>query len=604
MYAAIWLFALAAIIGVGAYFAMLTGFMPYDDEGALMLSVKQYLGGMRIYEDVFSVYGPVYYFYNFLVRMVTFTPVTHEVTRISSLFPWLASSLLGSWISWRLTQSLVFAAAGLTLVSMAAVFFRSQPGHPQELTLLLLIAFVACPLLDFTRFRAASMILLGGLASALFLVKVNIGIFIAAALALALAARLPRTRMGRTAQYAAGAACLLLPAALMWRRLDTLWVRTYCLLVTASILACVICLLSKRHFRDSDCFSFRDIALAICGWTALAAATLAILTVQKVSASAISESLMLLPSRVFARNWFFSPGLSPLCAIWALAGIGLALVAVRNPTPVAWRRLVLFKAGFTVIALLLTCMQRDLLVFVTPFCWLVMIPQDRRNDEAQGFPRALLGISAVVQTLYGFPVYGSQGGFVQCLLLTVVAVCAGDTANWLTAHNTRTAWLMERHRALAATLLVVIAVANLAISINWYRKYRALPALDLPGAWLIHVERDQKEVLESLSRNIHRSCDVFESLPGLPSLNFWTERQPVTGLNSDAWTLYFSRQQQDRIIKALASHQQACAVYNPRLAAFWNPNHEDLSSLPLVRYLRDEFKPLMAAGEYQLFIRR
>ena len=61
---AFWLLLFTTIAGVTSYLAMFTGFSAYDDEGALMITVKQYLSGRTIYVDVFSFYGPVYYLYN------------------------------------------------------------------------------------------------------------------------------------------------------------------------------------------------------------------------------------------------------------------------------------------------------------------------------------------------------------------------------------------------------------------------------------------------------------------------------------------------------------------------------------------------------------
>ena len=126
-----WLLVLTALAGVGAYLKMFTGFSLHDDEGALMLSVKQYLGGMKIYQEVFSIYGPVYYLYSALIRTLTATPVTHDITRMSSLFPWLGCALLCAWITLRLTGSLLLSATTHLLVSLDMVFFRAEPGHPQ-----------------------------------------------------------------------------------------------------------------------------------------------------------------------------------------------------------------------------------------------------------------------------------------------------------------------------------------------------------------------------------------------------------------------------------------------------------------------------------------
>ena len=79
---------------------------------------------------------------------------------------------------------------------------------------------------------------------------------------------------------------------------------------------------------------------------------------------------------------------------------------------------------------------------------------------------------------------------------------------------------------------------------------------------------------------------------------------PLTGLNWGAWTLVFSNDQQTRIIQALSSHPRACIIYNPVLASAYNPGgHMDIESLPLVQYIRHEFKPVIASGEYRLLIR-
>src|ERR1051326_2207285 len=179
-----WLLLLAALAGAAAYYKMLTGRTPFDDEGTLMLTVQETLAGKKLYQEVLSIYGPLYYGYNFVARTLTGTSVTHDVTRLSSIFPWLACSILSSIIILRLTKSLVFAAVGVYLLCKALEFFQGEPGHTHEITLVLLCILLACPLSR--RLTARPWLLtaaLGCLAGVLLLVKVNVGIFALAALA-------------------------------------------------------------------------------------------------------------------------------------------------------------------------------------------------------------------------------------------------------------------------------------------------------------------------------------------------------------------------------------------------------------------------------------
>ena len=142
-----------------------------------MLSVKQYLGGLKLYDQVWSGYGPIYYFYNWLLRSITATPVTHDVVRMSSLLPWLLTSLVCAWIVLRLTTSLVLASVAHFLTLYSLKFFANEPGHPQEICILLLVCLVASGELVELRWRFLGEILLGALPAALLLTKVNLGIF-------------------------------------------------------------------------------------------------------------------------------------------------------------------------------------------------------------------------------------------------------------------------------------------------------------------------------------------------------------------------------------------------------------------------------------------
>jgi hypothetical protein len=595
---AFWLLLLTTIAGVTAYLAMFTGFSAYDDEGALMITVKQYLSGRTIYVDVFSFYGPVYYLYNWLLHTLTGTPVTHDVVRITSLVLCLAGALICAWIVLRLTGSLVMAAvAHLFTSTVITALSRSEPGHPQELVLLLLLVFASFPLwADISIHRSLLTISLGALAAALLLIKINVGALAMATLALTIAAQLPPGRLSWIVGIAAYAGCILLPAVLMKSHFEYAWARLYCWLAMSSIAAAGTCVMRLRITSPQT--RGRDGWLVGAGFSLALAGTLAIMWAQGVSPATLWSSLVLVANRIFLQShgWFIQPPLPAAGAIWALAGLSTAVyVALRQPVPgsESWRRLFLCKTAFSFGAMILVPLgMRDyLLTYVTPFVWLVLFNPSDQTREAQAFPRAFLCVLTVVQTIYAFPVAGSQLNLIHVLLFTLVAVCAGDSLVWL------------KWRRLSQVSLVGVAALYLLLCVNRYNHYVHSAPLDLPGAWRVHVTADQKRDFQWLVRNIRQSCDGFEGLPGMPSLNFWTGIYPLTGQNMDNWMASFTDSQQKTVIAALEPHARACIVYNPALIKFWGTKAELLESLPLAKYIRENFRTVVSSGDYYLMMR-
>ena len=141
----------------------------------MMVTVKQYLGGTKLYNQISVPYGRVYYFYNWALRTLSATALTHDVVRMSSLLPWLVTGFVSAWIVFRFTGSLVLSSVAHLLVFLTLFsFFQNEPGHPQELCILLLVCLVASGVLaSMPRWRLLGLILLGALTAALVLVKVH-----------------------------------------------------------------------------------------------------------------------------------------------------------------------------------------------------------------------------------------------------------------------------------------------------------------------------------------------------------------------------------------------------------------------------------------------
>jgi len=146
LYAAAWFLVLTALAGIAAYYWIFSGFGFWDDEGSLLVSVRQFLAGVKLYGQ-FPDYGPVYYFYQWLLHAVSGTPATHDSFRTGALISWLLTALVCAWIVLRLTQSLLLASVTHIFSFWALSFLRNSPGHPQELCILLTVALVASGIL-------------------------------------------------------------------------------------------------------------------------------------------------------------------------------------------------------------------------------------------------------------------------------------------------------------------------------------------------------------------------------------------------------------------------------------------------------------------------
>ena len=287
-----------------------------------MLSVKQYIAGLRLYDQVWSGYGPVYYFYNAIIRSITSTPVTHDVTRISSLLPWLATSLACAWIVLKFTNSLVLASCAHLLTTYSLQFFAKEPGHPQEICILLLVCLVTSGGLAGPRAGTLGKILLGALPAALLLIKVNIGIFAIVGVGLALSYHLRSSRLSKALFACFLGASVFLPFVLMRHQMSDPAARVYCCLVTGAIIGvCVVMLCTERKIE----FEVKGCAIVIISFVLTFAAVVLIVLGQGSSVHAMLYSLLLLHLRVSVRGlWYFPISLTAIWIPWALCGPAVA----------------------------------------------------------------------------------------------------------------------------------------------------------------------------------------------------------------------------------------------------------------------------------------
>lgn len=619
----LWFVILSVLSGVAAYYRMFTEFNFYDDEGTMILLVKQYLGGMTLYGRIGNTYGPVYYFYNWAVRTLSRTPVTHDTVRMSSLIPWLLTALVSAWIVFLLTDSLLLASATHLLTCLTlSTFFHNEPGHPQELCILLLVCLAASGIAaSIPRWRLPGIILLGVLPAALLLVKINIGTFAFLAVSLALLLYSPKTMLSRLASIAVGAACVVLPVDLMKTRLDDHGARLYVVLVTVSVMSALLILFRvprKPYFRFRDSWTaFAFFAITLVG-------IILVMKLHGVSMYVLLKALVLDSLRfVNQRPWYVAIPLSGRWLVWSMVSLAAAVLFSRRAgqkfrTEYNLLYLKLALALLTIVALFLRVPPFGLassefahlpglftfippsFALVPPFCWLVLYGRPENDIDSYAFPRTLLCMLTILQTLYAFPIAGSQLGFIQVMPIIVIMICLGDCLPLLRKRFPIISPSILR--VASSMLLLCLALSYIAIAMSKRERYNMLPALQLPGAGRIHLPPKQARNYEWLVQNLDDHCDIFVGLPELPSLHIWSRKDPLYGLENADWMISASDEEQIAAAATLSQHPNACAIYNPDIVSFWNRTNQDFSSLPLVHYLNENFKVVGTTGQYSFLV--
>jgi hypothetical protein len=581
-----------------------------------MMTVRQYLNGARLYQEIYSGYGPVYYFYNSLLRSVTGIAVNHNAVRITSAAVVVVCSLVCAWMVLRLTKSLAAASVTHLLVFRALVFFGNEPGHPQELCMLLLLCLAASGMLWTPRTRLLALAAAGVLAAALVLIKINIGIFAILAVALAVLFQMPRGPFWRSMKWAAGAGAMLLPFALMRTHLNDPAAQAYCFVITASVAAMIAGVVAgAAAIADAHPLSLRECLAAAAGFAITFALVLLALAWQGVPMAATLNMLVLDHIRINVNQgyWYTAVELGRIWIAWALAGLGASVMVSRALLRRDWsvyRMLAPVQILFGASGLLISLFApRLLLGFVTPFCWLLLC-HEADAPQRQTHARILLCATTVLQTLYAYPIAGSQTYFLRVLLILVPVILLFDGLNCLPRTGRLALEVRRFARPASAATLAVCALAYPLLAYRAKLLYASLTPLNMPGAERVHLEKGEARDYRWLVDNLRQHCDTFIGLPGIPSLYFWTgkplpglvHRSPGT-LNYDNWMYTFSPEQQQAIADDLSQHPNACAVYHPSGVDFWNRGKLDVRGWPLANYILTEFKTIGRTGDYQFMIR-
>jgi hypothetical protein len=594
-----------------AYVAMFSLFQPYDDEGYLLLSVKGHLAGHALYEEVFSQYGPFYYLFNSALFRVLGLDVSHDAGRLITLALWLLAAFVGGLAVALLTRSLLLGVAGQILFYAALSTLGNEPMHPGGL-LGFLVAAIALVMAMAPRAPRLSCVLLGALAGAIMLVKVNVGAFVLVSLVATLFLVAPPFARFLPLRVLAAAALIGTPFVVLARDLGAAWAASYATLVGLSALALVIVTFRSPLDRVEG---HRALLWLVVGLAGVVVFVAAVTMATGTSLGALVDGAFLRPIR--QPEAFSLPFAMPVWApVAATAGVVAACLAVwrtRRSAP-SLRSVILaavgrITAGFLIWIALGTVghVPGSPLSLALPLAWIIAVPPRSGGAGLTPLVRCSLAALAILLGLHAYPVAGSQMAWSGMLLIPVGAICIADGWSVLRAR----ADAVEVWRRVVAHAFVVAA---LLVFIAWLLLWSILPSVrngllaydqgvqpELPGASRLRIAPPQAHTYERLAEILRNRCSTFLSIPGLNSLYLFSGAEPPTYLNATAWMYLFDAPMQARVVKRSEPIEGLCTVRSPALLDFWRQGRP-VPPGPLVDFVSGDLQRVERVDVYAVFV--
>jgi len=582
------------LVLAGAYFPRfydhVTG---YDDEGALLATLRRFLDHGSLYDHTHGSYGPFYYsVVGGIFRLTGQSPTQFTGRIVVVVFTTLSVMLFAAAV-WRVTRSITVSvlcevATFLVLLPVAGL----QPLHPGSL-IVLLLAVICYSLASWVMARQTRyLVFVGVAAGGLLMSKINVGLFAAAALVVAFVTG--NRRYPLWFRIAVGAGAVLLPFAITSQRLYQGLTAEFAVLVSFSMLASLVPLVA-------DEIAIPPGALLVIG-EAIAATILVSCIWPLLNGSS--------PTRV-VRGVFLQPlgqaehlefpvhtDFSWLPMVVTLIGL-FAVVARRQGRlwtdgPPAW----LTQAALPVTGLLVL----GLGLYGGPAAWLPAIVLLPAIAWLADYPRKIrlalrfLVPLAILQMLHAYPVAGSQKawGLVTMCVPCLIAVGAG--LQRLSAWRSATTWT----RAIAVgALCVLVAVTVSQWPVKAWHDYRAATPLDLPGARLIRVKEPIAQKLQGLTKAVRKHCDTFYSTPGFDILYFYAQLPEPTGQLASWPGVLNIREQRDvayQLRTLERNGSRVCIVRNEHTYKSWTQS--SYANGPLGKAVAPFRRPVARVHEY------
>lgn len=598
---------LSALAGALLYFCYLEQFQvftEFDDEGYVLLTLRQFMHGLPLYDNLFTQYGPFHFVLRSFFHLITFSGVTHDTTRLISIAIRTLASISCVYFFFAATRHALMAILLYVHFIVFFVAIVNEPGHPQETVLLLLCLALWTVSLATGRLPQRHAFLIGGLiGGALLLTKINVGVFFClSCLSIPLCAT-PKSRWDGAVRLLLAGSVLTIPFLIM-RRHAFSGAFSYFSLATVSmflVLAANLQLGGKLQFKRAWA------GLYLLGMAIIMAITLIPVFLTGTTIRGLVTGLVVNPAK-FSSQYVNLPQV-PIAGIvttLAMAALGITYLFSNTllglSTAQTQKVVAAMKIGFGLYGAYLTLQgPAAILTFIPGALWLLPAGlDDRKYAPRSKIVRLFLMNLAVFQILQAYPVAGSQAIWATFpLLLTCYFLLHDGWASFAETHELRPGLPWMGRIAVVAAVSVAMLLLFCDNLPDLIRGFRLSSRLMLPGASMLHIAAPLKARYEYLTSNIRAHCDALVTMPGLESLNVWSGVASPTGWNATAWVVLIDNEKQQAVVEKLRQSSRPCAVACEACLKWWL-REQDISGEPLVRYIRSELVPFTSVGGFEL----
>lgn len=595
---------LGTVLLVTGYLLLNTTFMPYDDEGFVLISLRNYLSGLRLYDDVFSQYGPWPYVYHQIITSVAGgAELTHSFGRAITLFHWVAMSLLAGGLAWRLTRSQL--AAGCTTLLVFGLTWQniSEPTHPgSHIGLLVAVAGLLISLLPDAKRPAFFYAALGIVTGLLLLTKINVGLLLAAGVG-GFALQHTAWQGGwRHLPWLGAAGLLALPWVLLGRQLHLPW---------ALILAGQFTLAGAGLLWLTPPAPDHGTRLPVRAWPAAVLAALGTLALvcgvvllRGTTLTALVQTVLINPLRMPAKFIVAAPWYAESLVLAAASTLLVARAGWEIRRGALSRLTCLLIAGLRGVALAWLVWHRrewpalygvfHFAANCLPLLPVFLVPL---SPTAGRPPLALWGAAwvALPQVLHSFPVAGSQLAWATFLCVPLLI------AGWWDVGRALPALFPAAGRRIAATGACLLGFAasvvlGLLAYTGWTRYAESRP-LNLPGAEDIRVTGETRQMLRLLTLNASIHADLLITRQGMYSYNIWSGVPTPTAQNATHWFWLLDEKAQREIIDRLAATPRTALIVAHPLDAFMVKHNIPMAG-PLQDFVTTHYRPLFRYNDF------